>query len=149
MHKLLLALACASPFAVSTEATAAQFDGSEVRAGAFVGARFQVSLGGKAEAKPRAGLAIAPTLNRAFGGRVDRTAIGQGIALNFGAKPTLTLGGVRADQALRLSPSTGPESKHKLGLSKGGWIAVGVGVVALAGGAYFLHVLDEAKDNTD
>jgi hypothetical protein len=94
-------------------------------------------------------LAIAPTLSGGTGGRSSQIAIGEGIAFNLGSKPTLTLAGIRADQALGISPSGETDAKRKLGLSSGGWVAVGVGAAVLVGGVFFLHLVDEAEDNTE
>ena len=147
MHKLILWLASASLLAVP--AKAAQYDGTQVRPGTFVGVRLQLSLGGRSVAEPRAGLAIAPMMSGAAGGRLSQAAIGEGVALNLGPRPTLTFAGIRVDQALGASQSRQTDAQRKLGLSSGGWIAVGVGVMALAGGVYFLHLVDEAEDNSE
>lgn len=123
-------------------------DWSDVRPGTFVGAR--LTIGGKT-GRPSAALTVAPTQNRISPSGMSSMTIGDGIALNLtpGARPTLTLAGVRADQALGLSPSTDANAKRKLGISTGGWVAIGVGVVAVAGGAYFLHLVHEAEENSD
>jgi hypothetical protein len=147
MHKVTVLLATAGLLLVPVEATAAQYQATNVRPGTFVGARLQIAFGGKQASKPRAALAIAPTLTSISDGASVRTSIGEGIALNFGRKPTLTLAGVRADQALGLTPSKDVDARHKLGVSTGGWIAIGVGVVAVAGGLYFLHLMDVAEEN--
>lgn len=147
MRNLILSLACASLMSVPVEGANRQYDNVEVRPGTFIGARFQMSLGGRSAAKPRATLAIAPTMTRISDGAGVRTSIGEGVALNFGRKPTLTLAGVRADQALGLTPSRDADARHKLGVSTGGWIAIGVGVVAVAGGLYFLHLMDVAEEH--
>ncbi len=149
MHKLILSLATAGLLLVPVEAPAAQYDVADVRPGTFVGARFHIAFGGEHASKPRAALAIAPTLSSISDGAGVRTSIGEGVALNFGRKPTLTLAGVRADQALGLTPSKDADAKHKLGVSTGGWIALGIGAVAVAGGLYFVHLVDVAEDNSD
>jgi hypothetical protein len=142
MHKLTVLLATAGLLLVPVEAIAAQYQAADVRPGTFVGARFQIAFGGKQASKPRAALAIAPTLTSISDRGGVRTSIGEGIALNFGRKPTLTLAGVRADQALGITPSKDADAKHKLAVSTGGWIAIGVGTVAVAGGLYFLHLVE-------
>ncbi len=147
MHKLILSLATAGLLLAPAEASAAQYDMASVRPGTFVGARFHIAFGGEQASKPRAALAIAPTLTSISDGARVRTSIGEGVALNFGRKPTLTLAGVRADQALGLTPSRDADARHKLGVSTGGWIAIGVGVVAVAGGLYFLHLMDVAEEH--
>ena len=122
---------------------------SDVQYGTFVGAR--LTIGGRTGGRPTAALTVAPTQNRFSSNGMNAMRIGEGIALNLtpGNRPTLTLAGVRADQALGLGPSTDVNAKHKLGVSTGGWIAIGAGVVAVAGGAYFLHLVHEAEENSD
>jgi hypothetical protein len=149
MHKLILSLATAGMLIVPVGASAAQNEVAHVRPGTFVGARFHIAFGGKQASKPRAAFAIAPTLTSISEGAGVRTRIGEGVALNFGRKPSLTLAGKRADQALGLTPSKDADARHKLGVSTGGWIAIGIGAVAVAGGLYFVHLVDEAEDNSD
>ena len=148
MRKLISSLAGAGLFLAPVEAAAAQYEAVDARPGAFVGARFQIAFGGERATKPRAALTIAPTLTRRSDGAEVRTSIGEGFALNIGRRPTLTLAGVRADQALGIAPSKDVDAEHKLGVSTGGWIAIGVGVIAVAGGLYFLHLMDVAEDNS-
>ena len=142
MKYLPCSLALASLLVMPVEAAATQYDGSDTRMGTFVGARFQVSLGRNAASRPRAELAVAPTMSRVSGGAIVRTNIGEGFALNFVGKPTLTLAGVPADQALGLVPSKGADTKGKLNLSTGGWIAVGVGGLAIGVGLVYLKLVD-------
>ena len=149
MHKSILSLATASLLLVSVEASAAQYEVTDVRPGTFVGARFQIAFGGKQASKPRAALAIAPTMSRISDKGGVRTTIPEGVALNFGRKPTLTLAGVRADHALGLTPSKDVDAKHKLGVSTGGWVAIGVGVIAVAGGLYMAHAIYKYEHDPD
>jgi hypothetical protein len=151
MQKLLFCLASLSLFAVPLEANAAQYQNENVRMGAFVGARFQIQLGGRGPSRPRGALMLAPTLNRTSGNGINRTTIGEGLALNFGpgSRPTLTLAGVRADTALALHRNGNVDSEKRLGISSGGWVAIGLGVVAIGGGLYFLHLVDEANDHSE
>lgn len=145
MKKSAVAVLAASLIAPPVQAQ----DWSDVRTGTFVGAR--LTIGGKTGGRPSAALTIAPTQNRLSHSGMTSMKIGEGLAVNLtpGAQPTLTLAGVRADQMLGLSPSGDANSKRKLGISTGGWIAIGVGVVAVAGGAYFLHLVEEANENSE
>ena len=71
-----------------------------------------------------------------------KTTIGEGIALNLGRKPTLTLAGVPADQALGLRPSNEVDAGQKMGVSTGGWIAIGLGarrICALSMCAWYMR----------
>ena len=147
MHKLTLSLATAGLLLIPIEATAAQNEVTDVRPGTFAGARFQIAFGGRKASKPRVALAIAPTMTRISDGAGVRTSFGEGVALNFVRKPTLTLAGVRADQALGLTPTKDVEANQKLGVSTGGWVAIGVGVIAVAGGLFIIKTIDEVKDN--
>ena len=149
MCKSFLILLIAGSLALPSPAVAATYDNSDVRPGAFVGARIQLPLGGKSSRKARAGFAIAPTRSHLSDGAIVQTRIGEGIALNLGSRPNLTLAGIPADRALGLAPAKGPESKQELGLSNGGWIAVGAGVLVLGAAIYGFSVYDEARDNTD
>jgi hypothetical protein len=131
------------------QATAASYENLDVRPGAFVGARIHLSLGGKSAARPQAALTVAPTRSHISDGAILSTEIANGLALNIGSKPSLTIAGIRADRALGLAPSKSVDASRKLGLSKGGWVAIGVGVVVVAAAIYGLSVYDEAKDNSD
>jgi hypothetical protein len=149
MQKLILLVAAASLLTVPAEAHAVQNDRIDVRPGAFVGARFQFSLGGRSASKPRAALAIAPTASRISNGAIVQTRIGEGIALNFGGRPTMTLAGERADRALGFHSAKEVDADRRMGISTGGWIAIGLGAVAVGGGLYFLHLVDEAEENSE
>lgn len=151
MHKLILSLATASLLLGPVEASAAQYDVANVRPGTFVGARFQIAFGGKQALKPRAALTLAPTQSRLSNSGMIRTTIGEGLALNFSpkSKPTLTLAGVRADTALGLQRNGRVDTEGKLGVSTGGWIAIGVGAVALAGAAIYVGRIVECEADPD
>ena len=118
--------------------------------GAFVGGRVSVSLGGKAPGKPRAALAIAPTQSRFSADGTVRTRIAEGAALNLtGAKPTLTFAGVRADTALGINSGKPIAPQGKQGISTTGWVAVGAGVVVVAGLVAFALWVDAVEDSGD
>src|SRR3954452_15195243 len=72
--------------------------------GAFVGAQFKMAFHGRKVEALRASLGIAPAFSRVSTHGVH-TNIGDGLALSItrGAKPNLTLGGVRAHTALGLT----------------------------------------------
>jgi len=149
MLKLVGPIVAAMVLAAPANAADWQYQGGDVRRGAFFGARIKMSLGGQTRSRPHAELAIAPVQTRISSGGTDRTQIGEGIALNFGAKPTFTLAGIRADQALGFRSSKDIDAKRRLGVSTGGWIAIGLGVVAVGGGLYFLHLVEESADNSE
>ena len=124
-------------------------DWSDVRPGTFVGAR--LTIGGKTGKRPVAALTIAPTQTRLSSDGVTSMRIGEGIALNLapGAKPTLTLAGVRADAVLGLQRDGDLNSDRKLGVSTGGWIAIGVGAAVLVGAAVFYNAATSCEDHDD
>jgi opacity protein-like surface antigen len=120
-------------------------DWSDMRHGTFVGAR--LTIGSKTNGKPSAALTIAPTQHRLSHNGLSSMRIGEGIALNLtsGAKPTLTLAGVRADIVLGLHRSGDLDADQKLGVSTGGWIAIGVASAAVVVGGLYLaadHIAD-------
>lgn len=124
--------------------------GSEVRPGAFVGARLHVPLGGSVRSSPRAGLTLAPTQSRISRDGYISSRIGEGVALNFtGRKATITLAGVRADRALGLTTADNANVDDKQAISTGGWIAIGVGTVAVAGLIGFALWVDAVEDNSE
>jgi hypothetical protein len=106
--------------------------------GVFVGARMTLSLSGRTAAKPRTMLAIAPTQLRQSVDGSRKMRIGEGFALNLNgsATPTLTVGkDVVADR--------------KLGISTGGWIAIGAGVVATVGAVGVLYLRELSERTSD
>jgi hypothetical protein len=120
-------------------------DWSDVRPGTFVGAR--LTIGGRTGGRPSAALTLAPTQTRISNGGMTSMRVGEGIALNLtpGEKPTLTLAGVRADTALRLRRNGDVDVDEKLGVSTGGWVAIGLGTAAaIVGGLYLAadHIAD-------
>ena len=152
MRKLCMGLLAAS--LLGAPAQAAGLDAaSEVRLGAFVGARLQLPLGYANGHRPRAALAIAPTRSQISDSGTIRTAIGEGVAFNLspGRKPTVTLAGVRADVALGFERQRPVDAENGMGISTGGWIGIGVGTVALALGGLYLwadHISDcEEREN--
>ena len=151
MRKILPWLVIASVVTVPLEAHAAQSESSAVHTGAFVGARLHFSFGGRSSSKPRAALTLAPTQSRLSSSGMIRTTIGEGLAMNFSpkSKPTLTLAGVRADTALGLQRNGRVDTEGKLGISTGGWIAIGVGAVALAGAAIYVGRIVECEADPD
>ena len=149
MRKFHLPLLIVTIMSLPAPAIGASYDNANIRPGTFAGVRLQMSLGGKSSRKARAALAIAPTSSRISDGAIIQTWIGEGIALNLGSRPTVTLAGVRADQALGLVSKQGLESDQKQGLSTGGWIAVGVGAAAVAATIYGIHMYVEAEKNSD
>lgn len=151
MRKFVTSVLAAAVIATPLHAAPWQDQGSQVRPGAFIGAQFKMSFGGPARSYARAQVAFAPTRSRLSNSGQVTTRIGEGLALDFtsNAKPKVTLVGMRADTALRLTRAGRSETGPKFGISTTGWVAIGVGVAALAGGVYLLHLIDEAEKNSE
>lgn len=133
MRELVTIAAAAAFICAPAQAADLQAGGAgEVRAGAFVGARVQLAMGGSVPAKPHAGLAVALTQSyRSASGRTV-TRFGEGVALDLASgKPTLNVGGVSADAAFGLRQQGNVESKQRLGISTGALIGIGLVVVAV------------------
>jgi hypothetical protein len=135
---------------LASPAAAHDYSAGDVRTGTFVGARLHVPIGGKAMERPHASLGIGPTLTR-VSNREIRTRIGEGLALDLtpGKKVELKLAGLRADRALGLTTRNGPNKDGKNGISTGGWVAIGVGTVLIAGAVGFALWVDSIEDNED
>jgi len=153
MHKSLGFIAAVSLLAVPAQAHSWDDQTTGRHTGTFVGAQFKLQFHGGKVDRPRASLGVAPAFSRLSTHGVH-TTIGDGLALSItpGAKPNLTLAGVRADTALGLTRNGRAGSKDKRGVSTGGWIAIGVGTVLVAGAVGFAlwadHVLDcEEREN--
>ena len=147
MRKILIGMILASLVAAPIQAAGWENQATDVRPGAFVGARVQLPLGGKIPTRPRAALAIAPTLSRISDDGMIDTRIGEGLALNIESrsKPTLTVAGVRADTALKDRVG----ERNRSGISTGGWIAIGVGTVVVAGAIGLALFVDAMNDNSE
>ena len=150
-RQLVISLLSASLLATPVQAMPSEFQTVDVKPGAFVGARFRLPLGERANRKPRAELAIAPSASRISGRGFIRTDVSEGFALGVSprSKPTLTLAGERADRVLAMKSGRNLDPNRKLGVSDVGWVAIGVGVLAVAAGAYVLHLAIEADKNSD
>ena len=136
MKKAGMVMVASALFATPVQAA----DWNDVRPGTFVGAR--LTIGGNSGGRPRAALTIAPTQHRISNAGMTSMRIGEGIAFNLtpGSKPTFTLAGIRADQALGLTSGSSTTSRAMLGMSDEGKVAMGVGValVLVAGGTYLV-----------
>lgn len=151
MRRILASIILASLIASPAQAADWRDQTVDVRPGAFVGARVQLPLGGNKAVKPRAALTVAPTQHRVSANGATRTGIGEGLSLNFapGSKPSLTLAGMRADQALGLTSGPATDYGRKLGLSDTATIALGaVAVLIVAGGVFYAVATDcDAHDD--
>jgi hypothetical protein len=134
MRKFMTIAAAAALLGYPAHAAGWQNGAQEIRTGGFVGARLRLPLGISTPARPQAAIMLSLTQSRrSISGR-SMTLIGEGLALDFaGRTPRLTLAGMPADVALGLRPHRDAEARRKLGISKGGWIAIGA--VSILGAA--------------
>jgi len=147
VRKTILFLSGAAMFVAPAQADPLNHDQSDV--GAFVGARVQLSLGGKARPKPRAAFTVAPT-RRTVSKRSVQTRIGEGAALSFSpdTSPAFILAGMPAKSILPFNPYDSAPTGDKAHLSSAGWVAVGVGVALVAAVGFAMWV-DEIEENSD
>ena len=146
MHKLIAGLAAAALLAAPA-AAADLFDdrvNATQQGAAFAGARLRVPLGGeRAEQKLRLGLVATPTLRTEGAGAPTNLRFGEGFELGIKGKQPLTL-------SLAGRPLTGPEAERlsgdRAGISKVGWVAIGVGVAALAVLVWYVDAGNKATD---
>jgi hypothetical protein len=138
MRKFLIASLLAAPILATTQpAQSAELlqdrTGAPNQVSAFVGGRFRVPLGGGHD-KPRAGLALTSTLR---GGSTGELRFARGVELGISGGDSdvrLTLGGTPVSRLAQ--GRRGPEGR-KLGVSTIGWVAIGVGVLAVTYVALF------------
>lgn len=118
--------------ALAPQAQAADFTTTEAQqAGAFGGFRIRLALGGPRAERMRAGLTIAPTLrSRGFHGE-SRMLIGEGLELGMADREPLRLS-IAGTPVSRLVQGRAAPGGRRLGVSTIGWVAIGVGVVAVS-----------------
>ena len=144
-------LVAAQSIVAAQPAAAAPVDEmTTVQGGTFAGARIRLPLGGRQnDRKFRAGVTIAPTLrSQTISGEI-RTRFGEGLELGFAGERSLALS--LAGRPVSLLPG-GRKSQddRRLGTSTAGYVAIGVGVVAVVAGAVVLGVvIDHADDAPD
>jgi len=133
---MIRSLAIASLIAtqlVATPAAAAELHSDRApgmtAAGTFAGARIRLPIGGVARREGlRAGLVMAPTLrSEQAGGRIA-TRFGDGLELGFGGNRRSLAFSVAGRQ---LTGQTRDLPGSRAGVSTLGWIAIGLGAVAL------------------
>jgi hypothetical protein len=112
--------------------------------GLFAGSRLRIALGHRGSERVRAGIAIAPTLHR-MGDGGSRLRIGEGLeyGLTDRRSPAVAIAGYRISELQRF-----PKGPHQ-NVSTVGWVAIGVGVVVLAGVGAMAWLIHEANENTE
>ena len=147
MKKLLIAALLVAQVA---PAAAADFSsGRETNAGAFAGFRLRVPLDGHPTQRGvRAGLTVAPTMQTRDLQGERRTQIGEGLELGVtGGQPlALSIAGRPVSQLTRGAEAPGA---RRAGVSTLGWVAIGVGVVVVAGIGFMGWLIHEANENTE
>jgi hypothetical protein len=151
MRKFFASLLAAGLFASPAQAGDWRNQTIGIEPGVFVGAKLRLSLGGESAGKPRAQLALAPSQGRISGQGMINSSIGEGLALDFtsGSRPTVTLAGVRADQALGLKSGPAATDGTRLGLSDGAKVALGIGAALLIGAGVFYALATDCADHED
>ena len=118
----------------------------ETHTGAFAGARLRVSLGGVREST-RAGMVVAPSVHVIANG-ASRLRIGEG--LEYGVSDRRPAGISLAGR--RITDISGvqrqPEGQRR-NVSTLGWVAIGAGVVVVAGAVFMGWLIHEANENTE
>lgn len=134
------ALAAAQILAAAQPAMAAELGDAptteSARQGAFAGGRLRIPLDGAGTRKAKASLAVAPIVQGRRSDGSMRTRLGEGLELRIAgqSRPELALGGRPLSQIVE--GRTGPDGR-KAGISTIGWVAIGVGVVAITVFALF------------
>ena len=131
MKKLMIAAFVAAQTLPVQTALAAELPATtETRAGAFGGLRVRVGLDGATrEPRVRAGLALTPTLHSRSSAGESRLQFGEGVELGLFDRGPLRLS-VAGHDVRRLAAAQDEEERDR-GPSTLGWIAIGVGVVAV------------------
>ena len=147
MRRIVVAATIAAELAAAPAAAADLVDDRSIvaqQAGSFSGARIRIALGGgEREGRVRAGLVMAPTLRSEAADRRGSLRFGEGIELGFDQdRPfALSIAGqsLTGDQARRTS---GPRA----GVSTLAWVAIGTGIVLVAGALLFVDAMNDASE---
>ena len=113
------------------------------QAEAFAGARMRLSLGGGERQRVRAGIVMAPALRTQTADNRATLRFGEGLELGLsaGRTPALSIAGrpLTGEEARR---TTGPRA----GISTWGWVAIGTGVVLVAGTLLFIEAMENSSE---
>ncbi len=137
-------LVAAQLLTTAQPAVAAELSDSRTQEmGAFGGVRLRVPLDGRAgERRIRAGLALAPTLHSRDLRGNSRVRMGEGLELGLDGddRVRLSLAGTPVSRLAQGQP--GPEGR-RAGISPVGWVAIGVGVVAIGVATWFVIAIND------
>ena len=137
MKRFVLAgLVAAQAIVAAHPAAAASLEETAtVQSGTFAGARIRLSFGGgQMDRKFRAGLTMAPTLRTQAITGESRMRFGEGVELGIAGRRPLVLSLAGRPVGRLLPGGSSPDDERRLGISTGGYVAIGVGVAALVGG---------------
>jgi hypothetical protein len=132
MKRLTIAGLLSAQLATAQPAFAAELaEARTQQTGGFAGFRMRVPLDGAAdERRLRAGLTLAPTLHSRTAAGESQLRFGEGIELGIAGRQPLRL--TLAGQDLgRLGAQEGEQDEDRGGPSTLGWIAIGVGTLAV------------------
>ena len=112
--------------------------------GAFGGVRLRVPLDGGAAAdrRIRAGLTVAPTLHSRDLRGNSQMRMGEGLELGFNGDDRVRLALAGTPVSRIAQGPAGPDGR-RMGVSTVGWIAIGVGVAAVAVATWFVIAIND------
>ena len=141
---MIIALLCGQLAVAAQPAVAAELaDGRTQQMGAFGGVRLRVPLDGRIGARQvRAGLTVAPTLHSRDVRGASQMRMGEGLELGYSGddRVRLSLAGTPVSQIAQ-GPA-GPDGR-RAGISPIGWVAIGVGVAAVAAATWFVIAIND------
>lgn len=147
MRRIVVTAIVAAQFAAAPAAAADLIDDRRIvaqQAGSFSGVRVRIALGGgEREGRVRAGLVMAPTLRSEAADRRGSLRFGEGVELGFAQDrpPALSIAG---------RPLTGEEARRtsgpRAGVSTLAWVAIGTGIVLVAGALLFVDAMNDASE---
>jgi len=149
MKSITLASFVAAQIFASGPATAAspdQMASAHVDGGMFAGARLRVPLGGASPPKPRLMLSLAPMMrSQSADGRVQ-LRFGEGMAIGPGEGRALRISLAGQPLSAFAPRAAKVDTANANGISTIGWVAIGAGVLLVAGGVIFANALNNASE---
>jgi opacity protein-like surface antigen len=118
----------------------------DTRNGSFAGARIRVSLDAQPRERVRAGLTLAPTRHDVRADGSARLRLGEGLEFGVSERrgPALSLAGQPVRDVVQ--GAAGPQGERR-NVSTVGWVAIGVGVIAVGVVGYAVWLNHELSNN--
>ena len=141
----MTALVAAQLLATAQPALAAELSDSRTQEmGAFGGVRLRVPLDGGAvgERRIRAGLTVAPTLHSRDLRGNSQVRTGEGLELGFNGDDRVRLSLAGTPVSRIAQGPAGPDGR-RAGVSTIGWVAIGIGVAAVAAATWFVIAIND------